>query len=179
LKIKDLHPLVGMILEYRSLSKVLGTFISGLKPFMYQSTPVRGITSSQKRSTGETAVMTIHANWNQTQVLTGRLSCSRPNLQNIPNTTKTSSGLVLNPRGFFHPHPHPCWRTARPSGGGSGRADGNGNVDNRSSYLSVLVSADYSQLEMRVLAHACRDPNMTALFCRGELGWSELMFRTQ
>jgi DNA polymerase I len=76
----------------------------------------------------------VHASWNQTNVRTGRLSCSKPNLQNIPNEREVR-GIVINPRSIF------C-----------------------ASAGSLLISADYSQIEMRILAHVCGDQSMRNLF---------------
>lgn len=94
------------------------------------------------------STMTIHAVWNQTSVRTGRLSCCRPNLQSIPNQlsipcyVQTSAAgeetiqqqqqqLNLNVRQLF---------TATPTGGWT------------------LIGADYSQIEVRILAHLSSDP---------------------
>ena len=76
----------------------------------------------------------VHASWNQTNVRTGRLSCSKPNLQNIPNE-RVVRGIAINPRSLF------C-----------------------ASVGSLLISADYSQIEMRILAHVCGDQSMRKLF---------------
>jgi hypothetical protein len=126
LKIRTLHPVVDMILSFRSLSKVSTTYIAGLKPFLLQRkkkiTPLSAYSgrnstyaASSERSdipknfisgnygifdnrekrvenrsdhvNGNYGEITcrVHANWNHTTVRTGRLSCCRPNLQNIPN----------------------------------------------------------------------------------------------
>lgn len=69
-KIRHLHPIVDLILFYRSMAKISGTYIEGIKPYTLD-TDIKGVKS-------------IHACWNQTIVSTGRLSCSRPNLQNLP-----------------------------------------------------------------------------------------------
>ena len=122
-KIRTLHPVVDMILSFRTLSKVSCTYIAGLKPFLLLaqkssmeyiedkigvSSKVNGINNqhsnnnshsinnqhsnnsnrSNTSNKGETEAVSkyrVHANWNQTTVRTGRLSCCRPNLQNIPN----------------------------------------------------------------------------------------------
>jgi DNA polymerase family A len=126
LKIRTLHPVVDMILSFRSLSKVSTTYIAGLKPFLLQRkkkiTPLSAYSgrnstyaASSERSdvprnfiSGNYGIFDdrekrvenrsdhengnygeincrVHANWNHTTVRTGRLSCCRPNLQNIPN----------------------------------------------------------------------------------------------
>eukprot|EP00602_Paraphysomonas_sp_CaronLab_P012565 CAMPEP_0185040530 /NCGR_PEP_ID=MMETSP1103-20130426/38727_1 /TAXON_ID=36769 /ORGANISM="Paraphysomonas bandaiensis, Strain Caron Lab Isolate" /LENGTH=774 /DNA_ID=CAMNT_0027579881 /DNA_START=309 /DNA_END=2633 /DNA_ORIENTATION=+ len=119
LRIKEKHPVVEIILNHRYMTKILGTFVEGIRPFIVSA------------SSGKSR---IHAYWNQTTVRTGRLSCTRPNLQNIPNG-RTVRGIAANPRALF---------TA---------SDGR-----------ILVSADYSQIEMRVLAHVCGDSGMVKLF---------------
>eukprot|EP01041_Mallomonas_annulata_P005934 gene5934-11971_t len=144
LKIKDAHPVVPLILHFRALSKINSTYIEGIQPFL--STAIATATASK-----------IHASWNQSAVRTGRLSCSKPNLQNIPkpgkdsitNSNSNSSSSIndgdgnvvdimpmsINIRGMFHASPN-C----------------------------ILVGADYSQIEMRILAHITRDAEMTKLF---------------
>jgi DNA polymerase I-like protein with 3'-5' exonuclease and polymerase domains len=121
LLIKDLHPVVPLILEFRALSKIAGTYIAGLKPFLR----VRGAAEMRQRHVPTAAqplqqqsahssssrgsrligsVTAVHANWNQTTVRTGRLSCSRPNLQNIPNR-QTIGGIDINVRRAFRAAP--------------------------------------------------------------------------
>jgi len=77
----------------------------------------------------------VHTSYHQTTTDTGRLSSSEPNLQNIP--VKTDAGRLVR-RAFI-----PRKRDGRP-----GR----------------IVSADYSQIELRILAHFCRDPNLVRAF---------------
>jgi DNA polymerase-1 len=93
-KLVDMHPVVNHILMYRTSAKILGTYIDGLRPFI----------SNEANPRGETC---IHACLNQTVASTGRLSCSRPNLQSIPkepfdmDSQDTSrSCKQINPRGF-------------------------------------------------------------------------------
>lgn len=100
-KLKDRHPIVPLILEYRMLTKLNGTYIDGLMPL--------------KASDGK-----IHAHFNQTVTATGRISCTEPNLQNIPIRQE----LGRKVRAAFI----------------------------ASSENNVLVGADYSQIELRVLA---------------------------
>lgn len=76
----------------------------------------------------------VHACWNQTNVRTGRLSCTKPNLQNIPNE-RIVRGYAINPRAIF------CAAAG-----------------------FILISADYSQIEMRIMAHLCGDQNMRRIF---------------
>lgn len=107
------HPIVERILEYRTLSKLKATYVDGMIPLINQDTE------------------RIHAKFNQTVTATGRISCTDPNLQNIP--IKTELGREL--RKIF---------IAR---------DG-----------YTLVDADYSQIELRVLAHISGDETMINAF---------------
>ena len=122
LKIRTLHPVVNMILSFRSLSKISTTYISGLRPFILRremKLVPQGIQSSQldpskntnqiffdsgidrkKQKSSFEVCSRVHANWNQTTVRTGRLSCCRPNLQNIPNQ-QTVGGLDIVVRTAF------------------------------------------------------------------------------
>lgn len=116
-KIADEHPIVPLILEYRTLTKLDSTYIEGLLPL---------ITKEKK----------IHAHFNQTVTATGRISCTEPNLQNIP--IRQEFGRQI--RRAFVP-------------------SDNGNV---------LVGADYSQIELRVLAHMAEDQVLIDAFNNGE-----------
>jgi DNA polymerase family A len=163
------HPVVDLILSFRGLSKCVSTNIEGIRPFILASNsigtvvaheepedirtffgqpPLAASSSSTLRSTGAASAVAasfaakatfpkVHAYWKQTNVRTGRLSCSKPNLQNIPTRTKIS-GIDINVRSMFV------------------AAEG-----------FVLVSADYSQIEMRVLAHVSKDAAMIHLFDKG------------
>jgi DNA polymerase-1 len=110
-------PLPRKILDYRSLSKLKGTYVDALPTLL---SPVTG---------------RLHTTFNQTVTATGRLSSSEPNLQNIP--IRTELGRRLR-RAFV----------AAP-----GRQ---------------LLSADYSQIELRVLAHLSRDEALIEAFRAGE-----------
>jgi len=110
------HELPRMILEWRSLMKLKGTYIDALPQLV-------------NPDTGR-----VHTCFNQAVAATGRLSSSDPNLQNIP--IKTELGREIR-RAFI--------------------AD-RGNV---------LISADYSQIEFRVLAHLSEDPVLVAAFSEG------------
>ncbi|MEG0156520.1 MAG: DNA polymerase I, partial [Anaerovoracaceae bacterium] len=116
-KIKEEHPIVPLILEYRTLTKLTGTYIDGLIPLI--------------NSDGK-----IHAHYNQTITTTGRISSSDPNLQNIPIRQELGRKI----RKAF--------------------------VPSSSEYL--LMGADYSQIELRVLAHMSGDPLLIEAFNQGE-----------
>lgn len=116
-KIKDEHPIVNAVLEYRNLTKLDSTYVEGLKPLIGKDGKIR-------------------AHFQQTVTATGRISCTEPNLQNIP--IRQALGRTL--RKAF---------TAE-------------NED------YVLVGADYSQIELRVLAHMSGDEELIAAFNRGD-----------
>jgi len=111
-ELRNVHPVINDILEYRTLTKLKSTYCDGLLKVIHPD--------------GR-----IHSSFNQTETRTGRISSTEPNLQNIP--VKTKRGREL--RKFF---------TAK---------DG---------YL--LVDADYSQIELRVLASISNDTNMIEAF---------------
>ncbi len=109
------HPVVEMVLNYRTLAKLNSTYCEGL---------LKVIADDGR----------IHSNFNQTETRTGRISSTEPNLQNIP--VRTELGREM--RKFF---------AAREGW--------------------VLVDADYSQIELRVLAHVANDENMIDAFNSG------------
>jgi DNA polymerase-1 len=111
--LRDAHPVVALVLEYRQLTKLKSTYIDALPSLV---DPVDG---------------RVHTSFNQTVAATGRLSSSDPNLQNIP--IRTELGRRIR-RAFI----------ARPG--------------------NVLVSADYSQIELRVLAHLSQDEALVEAF---------------
>lgn len=111
------HDIIGKILEYRGLKKLLSTYIDALPQLI-------------NPRTGR-----IHTSFNQAVTATGRLSSSNPNLQNIPV------------RGPLGKRMRSCFIA------GPGR---------------LLVSADYSQVELRVLAHVSQDPALLEAFRNGE-----------
>lgn len=115
-KLENEHPIVALVLEYRSLTKLRSTYVDGLLAVI-------------SPDTGR-----IHSNFNQTVTATGRISSTEPNLQNIP--VRTERGREM--RRMF---------TA-----GEGK---------------VLIDADYSQIELRVLAHIAGDENMRSAFISG------------
>ncbi len=114
--LKDVHPIISMILEYRTLTKLSSTYVDGLLKLVQSDGKVRSI-------------------FKQTETRTGRISSTEPNLQNIP----VRKEIGRNMRKFFV-------------------ADG-GNI---------LLDADYSQIELRVLASVCGDENMQNAFLSGE-----------
>ena len=116
--LRDQHPVVPKILEFRQLSKLKGTYVDAL-PLLVDAKTHR-----------------VHTSFNQTVAATGRLSSSDPNLQNIPIRTEVGQKV----RRAFIP--------GRPG--------------------DVLLSADYSQIELRVLAHMTDDPVLVDAFARGE-----------
>ena len=116
--LRDAHPVIPKILEFRQLSKLKGTYVDAL-PLLVDAKTHR-----------------VHTSFNQTVAATGRLSSSDPNLQNIPIRTEVGQKV----RRAFIP----------------GRAG------------DVLLSADYSQIELRVLAHMTDDPVLVDAFARGE-----------
>ncbi len=113
--LRDKHPVIGEILEYRALTKLKSTYCEGL---------LKVIDNDGR----------IHSTLNQTETRTGRISSAEPNLQNIP--VRTELGREL--RRFFNA---------------------------REGFL--LVDADYSQIELRVLAALADDKNMTDAFLSG------------
>ncbi len=117
-RIKDKHPILPLILEYRTVSKLKSTYVDGLIPL---------INSEDGK---------VHAHFNQTVTTTGRISCTEPNLQNIP--IRQEMGRKL--RKAFVPENEKC----------------------------ILMGADYSQIELRVLAHMSNDESLIDSFNNGE-----------
>ena len=115
-KLKGAHPIIEKILEYRTLAKLNGTYVDGMLPLI----------AGDGR---------IHAHFQQTVTATGRISCTEPNLQNIP--VRTELGRQLR-KAFIAQPP-----------------------DN------VLVGADYSQIELRVMAHMSGDEELIEAFSGG------------
>jgi DNA polymerase I len=117
-QLKEKHPIVSKMLEYRSLKKLLSTYVSAL-PLLV------------KQGTGK-----IHTSFNQALVTTGRLSSVNPNLQNIP--IREERGREI--RRAFIPE-----------------KEGN-----------IFFSADYSQIELRLMAHLSGDKQMIEAFVNNE-----------
>lgn len=113
----QLHPIVGKILEYRGIRKLISTYTDALPQLI-------------NPKTGK-----IHTTFNQSLTATGRLSSTNPNLQNIP--IRTQRGREI--RKAFIPS----------------TSDG------------FIVSADYSQIELRLMAHMSGDPHLIDAFNRG------------
>lgn len=116
-KIKNEHPVVEKILDYRQISKLITTYVDGLMPYINKETKK------------------IYSYFHQTVTATGRVSSSDPNLQNIP--TRIELGKRL--RKVFKPGEN-----------------------------KIFIDADYSQIELRVLAHISEDKNMISAFNNDE-----------
>ena len=116
-KLKNTHPIIEKILDYRQLVKLNSTYVEGIIPYI-------------NKETGR-----IHSSFHQTVTATGRISSTEPNLQNIP--TRFELGKKL--RKVFKPE--------------------NG---------CIYIDADYSQIELRILAHISEDDNMIEAFNSGE-----------
>ncbi|MGQ0560809.1 MAG: DNA polymerase I [Gemmatimonadota bacterium] len=110
------HELPNLIIQYRQLDKLKGTYVDALPPLV-------------NAQTGR-----IHTNFNQTVAATGRLSSQDPNLQNIPIRTETGAEIR---KGFVPARGH------------------------------LFLSADYSQIELRILAHMAGDANLIDAFRNG------------
>lgn len=115
--LKEKHPIVAQILDYRELKKLISTYISALPTYI-------------NPATGK-----IHTTYNQTVTATGRLSSSNPNLQNLP---------IRSERGRFI----------------------------REAVIPdedcLFLSADYSQIELRLLAHFSQDEHLLSAFREGQ-----------
>ncbi|CAM9443232.1 unnamed protein product, partial [Hapterophycus canaliculatus] len=124
------HAVVAPILEFRGVNKYKTTYVDKLAE-RARSAAAADSAVPASQGVGSGAVR-IHAAWNQTSARTGRLSCSRPNLQQARYMPKSSDPLAgvagVNVRDAFS-----------------------------ASKSYTLMAADYSQIEMRVLADACRD----------------------
>ncbi|WP_407646695.1 DNA polymerase I [Gloeocapsopsis crepidinum] len=116
-KLRDDHPIVEAILEYRTLSKLKSTYVDALPALVRPDT------------------QRVHTSFNQTATSTGRLSSSNPNLQNIPIRTAFSRQIR---KAFI---PESGW---------------------------LLITADYSQIELRILAHLCQEPILVKAYQNNE-----------
>ena len=117
-KLKDKHPIIPEILEYRGLMKLLNTYVEAL-PKLINSTTNR-----------------LHTSYNQAVVVTGRLSSTNPNLQNIP--IRDENGKEIRKAFTATDDEH------------------------------LFLSADYSQVELRLMAHFSGDQHLIDAFNRGE-----------
>ena len=117
LALKPKHSVVGLILEYRELKKLISTYISSLPNYI-------------NPTTGK-----IHTTYNQTVTATGRLSSSNPNLQNLP--IRSERGQLIR-------------QAIIPDEG------------------CMFLSADYSQIELRLMAHFSQDPHLVQAFVSGQ-----------
>ena len=113
----DRHPIVGQVLDYRGVKKLLSTYVEALPELV---SPRDG---------------RLHTSFNQAVTLTGRLSSSNPNLQNIPIRTEEGAAIreafVAGQEGW------------------------------------AILSADYSQVELRIMAHLADDKAMKEAFAAG------------
>ena len=116
-KLEDAHPVVALVLEHRTLSKLKSTYVDALPALM-------------EPETGR-----VHTDFNQAVTATGRLSSSNPNLQNIPIRTEFSRRIR---KAFL---PQEGWS---------------------------LISADYSQIELRILAHLCGEAVLVEAYRSGD-----------
>ena len=114
----DKHPIINKILEFRAVKKLLSTYIEPFPNYVSAET------------------CKIHTTFNQALTATGRLSSSKPNLQNIPIRTERGKEI----RKAFVP--------SRPDG--------------------IIVSADYSQIELRIMAHLSCDSHLINAFRNGQ-----------
>ena len=116
--LKDQHPIIDALLEYRQLTKLKSTYVDALPSLLHPETG------------------RVHTSYNQTVAATGRLSSSDPNLQNIPIRTELGREI----RRAFIP-----------------RSDG-----------WKILAADYSQIELRVMAHVSGDQALREAFLQNE-----------
>ena len=117
-KLRDRHSIVEHILDHRGLKKLLNTYVEALPKLINQDTG------------------RLHTSFNQTVVVTGRLSSSNPNLQNIP--IREEEGREMR-KAFVVTGPD-----------------------------FVFLSGDYSQVELRLMAHLSEDPHLMEAFNHGE-----------
>ena len=116
-KLADRHPIIPLILEYRSITKLVGTYLDAFPKLI-------------NPATGR-----LHTVYNQTVTATGRLSSSSPNLQNIP--IRTERGREIRRAFVARDNDH------------------------------LLLAADYSQIELRIIASLAKDEHMLHAFNSG------------
>ena len=113
-QLRDQHPIIDLVLQYRTVSKLQNTYVDKLGSLINPKTN------------------RVHASFNQTITATGRLSSSKPNLQNIPIRTELGKKI----RSAFIP----------------------------AEKTDCILSADYSQIELRLLAHFSKDKALLEAF---------------
>tara|TARA_Y100001968_G_scaffold211884_1_gene195016 strand:+ start:2995 stop:5994 length:3000 start_codon:yes stop_codon:yes gene_type:complete len=116
-KLQDDHPIISAVIEHRTISKLLSTYVEAIPQLVEKETN------------------RVHTDFNQAVTATGRLSSSNPNLQNIPIRTEFSRRI----RKAFLPKEN--WK---------------------------LISADYSQIELRILAHLSKEKVLQKAYQEGE-----------
>jgi DNA polymerase I len=116
-KLQGKHEVVDLILQHRTFSKLKSTYVDALPALIHPKTG------------------RVHTDFNQAVTVTGRLSSSNPNLQNIPIRTEFSRQIR---RAFI---PAPGW---------------------------ILAAADYSQIELRILAHLSQEPVLITAYNQNE-----------
>ncbi|XP_069600979.1 DNA polymerase nu isoform X1 [Ranitomeya imitator] len=125
-QLKDLHPLPGIVLQFRQIQKIKSTFVDGLLTYVNKGC--------------------VSPTWNQTGTVSGRLSAKHPNIQGVSKFSlqfekkqhlqgKTDETITINPRSMFV-----------------------------SSKDHSFLAADFSQIELRLLAHFSADPALLELF---------------
>ncbi|BDF58669.1 DNA polymerase [Christensenellaceae bacterium] len=114
-KLENKHPIISYIMEYRTLTKLKGTYVDGIRNLIRDGM--------------------IHTTFLQTATATGRLSSVEPNLQNIPIKSAMASDIR---RAFTAPEGY------------------------------TIVSADYSQIELRILADIADDTHLKDAFLKGQ-----------
>ncbi|XP_056410928.1 DNA polymerase nu isoform X2 [Hyla sarda] len=125
-QLKDLHPLPGIILQFRQIQKIKSTFVDGLLTYVNKGC--------------------VSPTWNQTGTVSGRLSAKHPNIQGISKFSvqfekqpqiqgKSKEEIAINPRSMFV-----------------------------STKGYSFLAADFSQIELRLLAHFSADPAILKLF---------------
>jgi DNA polymerase-1 len=159
-ELKAMHPLPGIMLEYRELAKLKSTYLDALPRLI--------------ASDGH-----IHTSFNQTVAATGRLSSSDPNLQNIPVRTdlgrRIRTAFVPDARLLALDAAAPSASSSATPAPASSSATASPATASPASPApasavreAVFLSADYSQIELRLLAHLSGDAGLIEAFREGE-----------